>query len=261
MGAVDIPVDAAYAVGFVLAMTRIAAFALTSPFIGKALPAPARIAFTVAVTLAATRPTTGVVELGDLVAAAAVNAAIGGALGYLSGLILHLFSTAGGIIDIISGLAVSSVFDPMTGDQGGVFGRMFHLVGITLFVVLGGLSLLVGGLIASVEVLPLAASAAPSAGLAELAIALVTRTVRAGVELALPIMGVMLMLELALGLAARFAPQANVFLLGLPVKLLAALTVVGSSWVLFPDTVDMVQRTVASTMEAVLRGFGAVPLA
>lgn len=261
MGAIDVSIDTSWAIGLVLAMTRIAAFAIASPFLGRALPAPARLAFTVGVTLAATRPVTGVVDFGDLVAAAAVNVGIGAALGYLSGLILHLFATAGGIIDLISGLAVSSVFDPMTGDQGGVFGRMFHLVGLTMFVVLGGLGLLVGGLVASVELLPLATPVAPSAGLGELAVDLVTRTVREGVELALPVMGVMLLMELALGLAARFAPQANVFLLGLPVKLLASITVVGSAWVLFPDTVTTVQQTVGATIEAVLRGFGAVTAA
>jgi flagellar biosynthesis protein FliR len=257
VGEVFIPVDGTWAIGFVLAMTRVAAFAIASPLFGRGLPVPARTAFTVAMALALTHPVVGVTELGELVAAAAVNVGIGLVLGYVSGLILHLFASAGGIIDIISGLAVSSVFDPMTGNQGGVFGRMFHLVGMTMFVVLGGLGLLVGGLIASVRLLPLAASAAPDPGLGDYVVQLTSTMVRSGLELALPVMGVMLMLELALGLAARFAPQANVFLLGLPAKLLAALMVVGSAWVLFPDAVDNAQRTVETSIETVLRGFGA----
>ncbi len=254
---VELPVDGAWAVGFVLAMTRIAAFVVASPLFGRALPIPGRLAFTVAVTLAVAHPVGGVRDLGDLVAAATVNVVVGVVLGYVSGLILHVFASAGAIIDLVSGLAVSSVFDPMTGDQGGVFGRMFHLVGITLFVVLGGLGLLIGGLVASVRLLPLAAPVSPDPGLVGLVVELVSLVVRAGVELALPVLGVMLMLELALGLAARFAPQANVFLLGLPAKLYAAITVVGSAWVLFPDVLDDVHRTVATSLEGVLRGLGA----
>jgi flagellar biosynthesis protein FliR len=259
MGVVELPVDGAWAIGFVLAITRAAAFALASPLFGRSLPATARLAFTAALSLALTRPVVGLTEVGELVTAGVVNAVIGAALGYVTGLILHLFATAGGIIDLISGLAVSQVFDPLMGDQGGIFGRMFHLVGMTLFVVLGGLGLLVGGLLASVRVLPLDATLAPSPGLTGLVVSLVTQMVRAGVELALPIMGVLLMLELALGLAARFAPQANVFLLGLPAKLLAAITVVGSSWVLFPDTMADVESTVARSVQAVLTGLGGVP--
>jgi flagellar biosynthetic protein FliR len=256
---VELPVDGAWAIGFVLSTTRVAAFAIASPLFGRALPATARLAFTVAMALAFAHPVTGVSETGALLTAGAVNVAIGATLGFVSGLILHVFTTAGGILDLITGLAVSQVFDPLSGDQGGVFGRMFHLVGMTLFVVMGGLGLLVGGLLASVRFLPLDVGFSASPGLTSMVISLVSQMVRMGVELALPIMGVMLMLELALGLAARFAPTANVFMLGLPAKLLAALTVVGSAWVLFPDLMVDVEGVVARSIDGVLAGFGATP--
>jgi flagellar biosynthesis protein FliR len=83
--------------------------------------------------------------------------------------------------------------------------------------------------------------------------------VRSAVELALPVIGILLMLELALGLAARFAPQANIFMMGMPAKILAAITVVGTSWVLFPDAVASAEHTVARSLEAVLRGLGGAP--
>lgn len=257
MGILEIPVDQAWAVGFVLAMTRIAAFAIASPLIGRAVPATGRIAFTVAVALAASSPVAGVTELGELVTAAVVNAVVGAALGFLTGMILHVFSSAGGIVDFISGLAISTAFDPTQGEQSGVYSRLFHLTALTMFVVAGGLTLLVGGLVGSVRLLPLDATLAPQPGLVGLVVELTSQVVLQAVELVLPVIGVLLMLELALGLAARFAPQANVFLLGLPAKLLAALTVVGSSWVLFPDALAQVEGTVARTIGAVLRGLGA----
>jgi flagellar biosynthesis protein FliR len=256
VGIIELPVDAAWAVGAVLAVTRVAAFAIASPVTGRAVPAPARLAFTVAVALAMTRPVAGIIEMGDLVTAGFVNAVIGAAMGYVSGLILHLFASAGGIVDLVSGLSIATVFDPMQGDQGGVFARLFHLTAVTMFLVAGGLLLLVGGLVASTRFLPLDAALAPQPGLSGFVVALVSQMVRAAVELALPVIGVLLMLELALGLAARFAPQANVFMLGLPAKILAAITVVGASWVLFPDAVAITETTVARSIEEVLRGLG-----
>ncbi len=250
-------IDPGWVTGAILAVTRVAAFIVLFPLLGRTMPPTARLAFAVAIGLALARPVPALLEVGDLVAAAAINLAVGAALGWLVGLVLHTFAVAGGILDLVSGLMVSQVFDPLMGQSGGVWTRMFNLVGMTLFVVIGGLGLIVTALFASVEVIPLTATLAPVGGLGEFAITQVSRVVRAGVELALPIMGVMLMLELALGLAARFAPQANVFLLGLPAKLLTAITVVGSAWVLFPELMDQIQSGFARDVQVVLRGLTA----
>lgn len=255
-GIVELPVDAAWAIGLLLALARIAAFVVSSPVTGRYLPASGRIVAVIALSIATVRPVTGLIEVGDLVAAAAVNVVVGLAMGWVSGLILNLFASAGGIVDLISGLSIAMVFDPVMGEQGGVFTRMFHITAMTLFVVTGGLSLLVGGLMASVNLLPLDASISPDPGLAGLVIATSAQMLRSAVELALPIMGVMLLMELAFGLAARFAPQANVFLLGLPAKILASITVVGSAWVLFPDAMADAQDLVARNLAATLRGLG-----
>ena len=256
-GIVELPVDAAWAIGFVLAMCRMAAFMVASPITNRMLPSTARIGVVVALSIATVRPVADMIEVGDLIGAVGINVVIGVALGWVSGLILNLFGSAGAIVDLISGLSIAMVFDPVMGDMGGVFQRMFHLVAITLFVVTGGLSLLVGGLMASVTLLPLDASIAPDPGLTGLVIATTAQMFRSAVELALPIMGVLLLLELALGLASRFAPQANVFLLGLPAKIFASITVVGSAWVLFPDAMSNAQATVMRNFEATLRGLGA----
>lgn len=250
----ELALDAAWIAGFVLAMIRIAAFAIASPLLGRGVPAPARLAFTVAVSLAATERVVGIIELGDLVSAAVVNVAIGAGLGFVTGIILHLFSSAGATIDLVSGLAVSSVFDPMQGDQGGVFARMFHFTAITLFVTAGGLTLLVTGLVGSIRLLPLGAGISADPQLGAHVIDLFGQMVRSAVELALPVIGVMFLVEMALGIASRFAPTANVFLLGLPAKLLTSITVVGSSWVLFPDAMIMVEDTVANSFETVVAG-------
>lgn len=249
--------DPAWAVGALLAMGRVGAFVVMFPLLGRTMPPTARLAFTLAVALFFARPVPVTLEVGELVSLMAMNLAVGAALGWVVGLVLHTFAVAGGILDLISGLMVSQVFDPLMGQAGGVWTRMFNLVGMALFVVVGGLGLVVAGLAASIEVLPLTGALAPSGALGELAITQVSRVVRAGVELALPIMGVMLMLELALGLAARFAPQANVFMLGLPAKLFTAITVVGSAWVLFPELLDSIRSGFARDVSAVLRGLGA----
>ncbi len=257
MVSLELPIDAAWAAGLVLAITRVAAFTVTSPITGRALPGPARLAFTVAIGASLAAPVPAVLDLGSLVGAAVANAIIGGTIGFVSGLIVHLFATAGGIVDFVSGLSVATVFDPVSGEQGAVFARMFHMAAVLLILVGGGMALIVGALATSVRVLPLGGGIAPSGILPETVVNLTTQVMRSGVELVLPVIGVLLMLELAFGLAARFSPQANVLLLGLPAKILTAITVVGSSWVLFPDAISDAQRTIGRATEAALRGLGA----
>lgn len=252
----SIPFDAGWAVGLTLAIVRVAAFTVASPITGRAVPVAARMGFTLAVATAIVSPVPAALDLPTLLTAAVVNAVIGATLGFVSGLPIHLFASAGSTLDLMSGLSVSTVFDPVQGDSGAIFSRMFHLTATTMFLVGGGLTLLIGGLVASVRVLPLDAAISPSPGLTGLVVDLAAHVVRAGVELALPVAGVMLMLELGLGLAARFAPQANVFMVGLPLKLFMAITVVGASFVLFPDAIDRFEADVTRTIGAVLRGLG-----
>lgn len=251
------PIDTAWVAGTLLVMIRVAAFVVSSPIIGRAIPATGRTAFTVAVSVALATPIPAALDVGGLLGAAMVNAVIGFTLGFVSGMIVHLFATAGGIVDFISGLSVGTVFDPMQGEQGSVFSRLFHLTGMALLLVGGGLGLVIGALAASVRLLPLDGGLAPVGLLPSTVVDLTVRVLREGVELVLPVIGVLLLLELAFGLAARFSPQANVLLLGLPAKLLTSITVVTAAFLLFPDAVADVQVTIGRAAEAALRGLGA----
>lgn len=253
----QLPIDAAWAAGLVLAITRVATFVVASPIIGRAIPGPARLAFTIVIGLSLAAPVPAALEPAALLGAAVTNAIVGGVIGLVTGFIVHLFATAGGIVDFVSGLYVANVFDPGMGDSGGVYARLFHYAAIALLLVGGGLALIVGGLTASVRVLPLDGGLAPTAILPETVMNLTTMVMRRGVELVLPVLGVMLMLELTFGIATRFAPQANVLMLGLPAKLLTSLTLMGSVWVLFPDAIAETQRTIGEAFEASLRGLGA----
>ena len=59
----------------------------------------------------------------------------------------------------------------------------------------------------------------------------------AALELAAPAVAALFVAELVLAVAARLAPQMNVFLLGMPVKILIAFAAVGAVLVLLPGSV------------------------
>jgi flagellar biosynthesis protein FliR len=251
---IDFTIDAAWAMGLVLSITRVAAFVVASPLIGRVVPMPARMGVTVALGFFFASPIGIEPSIEGLIGASVMNAAIGASLGFLTGIIMHVFAVAGGVIDMTSGLAAASMIDPTRGEQGSVFNRLFHMGGLALFYVAGGLGLLVRGLALSVEAIPLDGALAPSASLAGLATRLTGRLVLAGAELALPVLAALFITEVVLGLASRFAPQANIFLLGLPAKIFIALMMSSLAVLVFPEAMDGVMRVMEDTFVDVLRG-------
>lgn len=251
----DLAIDPGWAVGLFLAQLRAATFVLAAAPMGQAVPAPGRMAFVIGVGFAFAQPV-AVPDMGALLGWGLVNAGLGAILGYLAGMLFHLFAVAGSLADLSAATSIASVIDPTRGEQGAVFSRFFQMAGLTLFHVAGGLTLLVTALGWSVRAVPLDGSLRLDPGLGTIAIELLGRLMVAGFELAVPIMAALFMIELVLGVATRFAPTANVFILGLPVKVGAAMVVSLVSIALFPQFTTGLIDTSRDTVVDLLNGVG-----
>lgn len=248
-------VDPSSMAGLVLAMTRVGAFAAASPIL-KPFPMPGRIAFTLAIGWFLSAPALEEPTMSAFVVAIAANVGIGIVLGFLTGILIHAFEVAGSVLDFTSGLNASQIFDPLSGQSVAVFGRMFNLLAITLWMVMGGDRLAVEGLAATVATIPLDGAISFSSGLVETAIALVATMLLAAIQLTIPAFAALMVAEVALGVASRFAPQANVFALGLPLKLIAALSTVGLVIGGFPSAISGSLDATRETIITTIRGLG-----
>lgn len=249
----EFTVDAAWITGVLLASIRVAGFVVASP-IFKAIPPLGRTALVLVLGYAFAEPVAEAGDLGLLIVGGFTNAVIGVALGFLTGLIFHLFTVAGSMIDFTSSLAAASIFDPMTGARVTVFGRFFNLLAMALFLILGGDRLLISGLGISFDTVEITGTLSLSGGLAEIAVTLLGRMMIAAIELAMPALAALFIAEVVLGIAARFAPQSNVFLIGLPVKIFAAFASISAVLLLVPETMDGVLNIVQDTFRTALLG-------
>src|SRR5690606_36449179 len=168
-----------------LSSTRVAAFAVASPIYARILPGFGRIALVLVLGLFLSHPVI-VSDSYSLIAAGLINAVIGAALGLLTGVLFYIFQVAGGVLDFTSGLSVSGVLDPMTGQRDGVFARIVGLAAGARFVAVGADHLQIGGLGRSVEAIPLVRVPSHHSGPADLAVSLHGRLRLAAVELAFP---------------------------------------------------------------------------
>ena len=246
--------DPGWIAGLLLALTRVGGFVVASPLF-RTFPPVGRLAFTVAVGASMATSVDSAESLGRLLTAAFINAVLGLALGWLTGAVFELFNVAGGIIDFGSGLAVSQVFDPLTGRPAAVFGRWFPISAMALLVVTGGLPVIVAGLGRSVRAIPLDGRLAVDADLLDYVTMQVTELMVLGLELALPLAATLLVAEVLLGMVSRLVPQFNVLLLGLPAKIWMTLTVLVVLVLRFPVVTSNMIEAMDAGINDVLRGF------
>lgn len=246
--------DTAWIAGLLLALCRTAGFAAASPLVARAFPPIGRVllALTGAVFLA--RPVPVEPTLGQLLLWAGANVAVGLVLAFVSGIALWVFEVAGEFVEVTSGLAVARVLDPIGHHEVGVLGRLFQMTGFALLIGAGGDRLLFLGLARSVEALPVMAAPSMPPGIGDLVLDVVGQLMVAAMELAAPALGALVLAEVVLAVAARLAPQANVFLLGLSAKIALTFLVLGVVLAAFPGAAREVLDQGLRSLGWALRG-------
>lgn len=230
--------------GYLLAMVRAAAWVQVCPPFGQqAIPRQVKIGFAaaLAVALGPKLAQQGVpMETAPLVTSAILQVGAGLAMGFVALMFFNALQAAGNIIDMVSGFTIAQMFDPLSSSPASAFGRFYNLLAVTLLFAINGHMLLVRGFISSFDAAPLteininAAAKLMSADLSAFFIA--------AVQVAAPLMAALFLTEITLGLLARAAPNLNIFLLGLPVKLLLTLSLAGLAVQLLPGTINTLLR-------------------
>ena len=227
-------------VAFLLAMTRTVAFlTMAPPFARTLMPVRVRVGFAVALGFllaGSVDPAAISLDLGSLILAIGYQAFIGVALGFVVGLFFAAFQAAGSLIDFSSGFSVGAVYDPISGGQNATVARFYNLTASVLLFVGGGHLLILSGYMRSFQAAPLEGPSLDQLGSA-LVSGLGTFFV-AAIEIAFPLAAAMLMTEIGLALLARAAPQANVLMLGLTLKALVLMVLLGLSLAILPSAVE-----------------------
>ena len=228
--------------GYLLALGRVAGFIVTAPpFNTRAVPAQARVGLAIGLALPLAALTTGkapALDSSDLIKQVLLQLVTGAVLGFVVMLAVAVIQTIGDLIDVIGGFSLSLGLDPLMLNQSSVMGRLHNLLAITLLFAGDGHLIVLRGLSRSVELLPDA-----KLNLDVLA-GVITRDVStmflAAVQITAPIMGALLIADLALGLLTRAAPALNAFSLAFPLKITLSLLLIGLVLYQIPDVLGRV---------------------
>jgi flagellar biosynthetic protein FliR len=152
----------------------------------------------------------------------AKEAVVGISLAFFIMILFEALAAIGALIDLARGATMANVLDPLTQNQQSIIAMFFTQLAIVLFLSIGGIQMLFRALGDSFVLLPpqrLLPSfnvVGPSA--ADSPIALVGELFLIALKIGAPVVIVILLLDFALSVINRVAPQIQVYFLGMTVK-------------------------------------------
>jgi flagellar biosynthetic protein FliR len=178
------------------------------------------LAFFIAIACQASLPTMPVIALDSALAWIVVlqQVLIGVSLGFAVRVVFAAVEFAGEVIGLQMGLNFAGFFDPVTATQGTASGRFFGTMVAFLFIIINGHLAIIAALIKSFSAFPVGPE--PFAFLRAVQPHVWGSEVFAiGLWIALPLVGMLLFVNLVLGVISRVAPQINIFAIGFPITL------------------------------------------
>lgn len=142
-----------------------------------------------------------------------LNFAVGAIIGYIAQLIILAIEAGGDMINTQMGLSSAMVMDPTTNSQTSILSRMITLLGICIFIQLGGLYWLFNAFMRSFEIFPIYAVQIPLEKIINLdyLIQTTSNVLYMGLQIASPVLLATLGQDIILGVISKTAPQVNVF--------------------------------------------------
>ena len=215
-----------YLFKFFLCSIRLSAFFISSPFFGsRVIPLNVKIIFSLVISffyfgyLSDIQISEQILD--NLVIVVIAEALIGLSLGLTLTIWFAAASLAGEKIAATTGLGFSQMVDPDTGGQTPVMSLILDLFLITIFLSLNGHLIAIEFLFKSFEIFNIN-DGIPPFGLVGLGIEAASAMFYTGGLIMLPVVGSLLMANIAIGVITRSSPQLNMFSFAFPVTLLLA---------------------------------------
>jgi flagellar biosynthetic protein FliR len=208
---------------------RIGGFVLTAPIASEAsIPGPVKIALSLGLAFImaplAPVPVSLSIFSGAGALAAVQELLIGIAIGMIVQLAFEALTFAGQSVSMTMGLGFATLVDPQHGADTPVFGQLFTIFGTLIYLAVNGHLVLIGALAMSFKTLPIGAANVDGNLLWSVAV-WGARVFETGLLIALPAVIALVIVNLALGVVTRAAPQLNLFGVGFTITLMSGFLV------------------------------------
>lgn len=146
---------------------------------------------------------------------------------FLIGLMLSLVTLfifaaiqlAGHEMDFQMGFGIVQVMDPLSGTQVPVIGNFYYILAMLIFLQIDGHHLFIKALVSSYQHIPIGGFAVRG-GVAQQLVLFFGELFATGLKLSLPLVGTLIVVDVILGIVSRTVPQMNIFMVGMPAKII-----------------------------------------
>ncbi len=243
---------------FILILMRTATFVFAAPFFNlQGIPARVKIAFAVCLAvlvypmcMEAEYVYTNVI---DYAALAIKECVVGLLLGFAASMSIQVVQFAGKIIDMDMGIAMATIYDPHTRAQVGIMGNFYYYTLMLMLIVTGLYQYLITAIVETFSVVPLG-HVGFNLSLYDTVVGFMGDYIIIGFRIALPIYAATLLTNCFLGVLARIAPQMNMFVVGVQLKLIGGILVLMAVIYLFPSIANYVNVEINKMFQNIIGG-------
>lgn len=222
-----------HVLAFFLVLSRISPLFLLAPLFSSKM-VPARVKSVVAVGLAiGLSPVVGAdtnlpTDAASIFTLIAKELLVGGAFAYALAATFAALAVAGSFLDTTIGFSYGSLVDPVNGNQSAILSSAYSMIGLMVFIAIGGDAWVIKGLARTYEVVGLAQYPSMSHIVAGASHAF-TQVFTSAFEVAGPVLIALILTDAAFGMVTRVVPTLNAFQVAVPAKVVLGLLLIGAS--------------------------------
>jgi flagellar biosynthetic protein FliR len=183
---------------------------------------------------------------------------VGLALGFTAALLLYAVQVAGAFIDFQMGFSIASVMDPQTGTQVPIIGHFKYILALLFLLTVNGHHLLLDGVMQSFQTFPVDSISFSTKieDVAHFFTRLFVEMFMIALQIALPIVGALFLVDVALGILAKTVPQLNIFAVGLPLKIFVGFIMLFLTMPIFFYVLQILFEKILISMSQLIRLLG-----
>ncbi len=244
---------------YLLVLMRISAFVLTAPFFNyNSIPARMKAALSLVLTIVViqTLPVIPLSYIGVLGFSILVlkETVVGMILGFLCNVCFYIINFAGHVMDMEMGLAMASLFDPATNVQITVTGNIYNYFVMLMLVVTNSHYYIIRAITDSFSYFNVGQAVFQN-GIEGIIMDFMGNYFLIAVRICLPIFCCMMLINVILGVLTRAAPQMNMFVVGIQIKVLAGLVVLVLIMQTLPTVSDFIFTEMKELVSQAIRAF------
>ncbi len=143
---------------------------------------------------------------------------IGVAFGFCASIIVSAIQAAGEIMDVQMGMSMVTLFNPQTKSQSSAMGRLFYQLELTAFIYVHGHLYLLAAFFETFDMVPIAKFNMSNPIVIGEFIRVASKLFYVSLQIAMPILVVLFIVDFSLGITNKVSPQINVLELNFAMK-------------------------------------------